>query len=174
MKYWESLICVMYGSKSRNFPSEKKSKARQNGGIRVGELSIGQCDSLHIYVVCLFCVLLVVLSCKYSHLSLFSFNFSVRETHQIAEAQQEKNAKLREAFGISEFFVEGSSLDPNRRAKEAAAKAAAEAQKKYTLVRSPTESPSSSPSRASSISRDKDKDKEGERSKKRKKKARDR
>lgn len=43
---------------------------------------------------------------------------SVRETHQIAEAQQEKNAKLREAFGISEYFVEGSSFDPDRKAKE--------------------------------------------------------
>lgn len=48
---------------------------------------------------------------------LFSFielnivlTFSVRETHQLAEAQQEKNARLREAFGISSNFVEGSSL----------------------------------------------------------------
>ncbi|XP_067642682.1 serine/threonine-protein kinase fray2 isoform X1 [Eurosta solidaginis] len=43
---------------------------------------------------------------------------SVRETHQIAEAQQEKNAKLREAFNISEYFVEGSSFDSDRKAKE--------------------------------------------------------
>lgn len=49
--------------------------------------------------------------------------FSVRETQ--TEAQQEKNAKLREAFGISEYFVEGSSLDPSRHAKEAEARAAA-------------------------------------------------
>lgn len=69
---------------------------------------------------------------------------SVRETHQIAEAQQEKNAKLREAFGISEYFVEGSSLDPQRKAKEAAAKAAAEdntragAPERYELVRTPS------------------------------------
>jgi len=68
----------------------------------------------------------------------------VRETHQIAEAQQEKNAKLREAFGISEYFVEGSSLDPQRRAKEAAAKAAvavaaaAESAARYELVRTPS------------------------------------
>lgn len=81
--------------------------------------------------------------------------FSVRETHQIAEAQQQKNAKLREAFGISEFFVEGSSLDPQRHVKEAAARAAAEQNKaagnaaggatagsnKYTLVRTPSPSP---------------------------------
>ncbi|XP_067642683.1 SRRM2 protein homolog rsr-2 isoform X2 [Eurosta solidaginis] len=43
---------------------------------------------------------------------------AVRETHQIAEAQQEKNAKLREAFNISEYFVEGSSFDSDRKAKE--------------------------------------------------------
>merc|ERR1712008_245527 len=35
---------------------------------------------------------------------------NVRETHALAEAQQEKNQKLREAFGISEGFVEGSTL----------------------------------------------------------------
>lgn len=67
------------------------------------------------------------------------FFFSVRETHQIAEAQQEKNAKLREAFGISEFFVEGSSLDPERHAREAEARAAAS--KVYELVRTPSPAP---------------------------------
>nr|CAD7397141.1 unnamed protein product [Timema poppensis] len=66
---------------------------------------------------------------------------SVRETHQIAEAQQEKNAKLREAFGISEYFVEGSSLDPQRHVKEAQAKAAAEQNKNYMLVRTPSPTP---------------------------------
>lgn len=71
-------------------------------------------------------------------------SFSVRETHQIAEAQQEKNAKLREAFGISEFFVEGSSLDPERHAREAEARAAAAASKVYELVRTP--SPVATPS----------------------------
>lgn len=78
-------------------------------------------------------------------LSLFVNNgvyvFSVRETHQIAEAQQEKNAKLREAFGISEFFVEGSSLDPERHAREAEARAAAAASKVYELVRTPSPAP---------------------------------
>lgn len=47
------------------------------------------------------------------------------ETHQVAEAQQEKNAKLREAFGISKYFVDGSSFDPDREAKEQLAKSAA-------------------------------------------------
>lgn len=83
---------------------------------------------------------------------MFKFNFSVRETHQIAEAQQEKNSKLREAFGISDYFVDGSSFDTDRKAKEELAKSAALQQeldaqraniensksKKYALVRSPT------------------------------------
>lgn len=47
---------------------------------------------------------------------------NVTETHQVAEAQQEKNARLREAFGISEYFVDGSSFDPDRQAKEKVAK----------------------------------------------------
>lgn len=54
-----------------------------------------------------------------------SFTCSVRETHQIAEAQQQKNAKLREAFNISEYFVEGSSFDSDRKAKEDLAKTVA-------------------------------------------------
>lgn len=53
------------------------------------------------------------------------FCYSVTETHQVAEAQLEKNAKLREAFGISEYFVDGSSFDPDRQAKEQLAKSAA-------------------------------------------------
>lgn len=72
----------------------------------------------------------------------------------MAEAQQEKNARLREAFGISEYFVEGTSFDPERKAKEDLAKSIAlqqelEAQKemdrvkqtvnkKYGLVRTPS------------------------------------
>lgn len=66
----------------------------------------------------------------------------------------EKNARLREAFGISEYFVEGTSFDPERKAKEDMAKSIAlqqelEAQKemdrikesvnkKYGLVRTPS------------------------------------
>lgn len=46
----------------------------------------------------------------------------MRETHEIAQAQQQKNAKLREAFGISDYFVEGTSFDPDRKAKEDLAK----------------------------------------------------
>ena len=58
-----------------------------------------------------------------------------KETHQIAEAAQEKNARLREAFGLGEYYVDGSAFDPDRKAKEEAAKALAMAQKKYRLVR---------------------------------------
>lgn len=50
----------------------------------------------------------------------------VRETHQIAQAQQEKNSRLREAFGIPEHFVDGSSFDQERQAaREEEAKAEA-------------------------------------------------
>jgi len=63
-------------------------------------------------------------------------------SHQMAEAQQEKNARLKDAFGISEHFVEGSSFDPNRRAKEEEARKEKEAQQKvYAPVRSPARVP---------------------------------
>ena len=61
--------------------------------------------------------------------------FRAKETHQIAEAAQEKNARLREAFGLGEYYVDGSAFDPDRKAKQEAAKALAMAQKKYRLVR---------------------------------------
>lgn len=99
----------------------------------------------------------------------------VRETHAVAEAQQEKNSRLKEAFGISEFFVEGSSLDPNRKAKEDLARAAAAEKQKATLEGLGTETgkkygwihtPSPSPERSNKKDR---KDK-----KKKKKRSRDR
>lgn len=77
--------------------------------------------------------------------------YSVRETHQVAAAQQEKNAMLRSAFGISDYFVEGSSFDSDRKAKEELARgqalqkeldaqraADAEKGKTYKLVRTPS------------------------------------
>lgn len=83
-------------------------------------------------------------------MSFFS-SFRLRETHEIAQAQQQKNAKLREAFGISDYFVEGTSFDPERKAREELAKSEAiqkELQadkdadrinrKKYALVRTPS------------------------------------
>ena len=60
-----------------------------------------------------------------------TYTFSVSGTHQVAEANQQKNDTLRAAFGLSEYYVDGSSLDPNRKAKEDEAKAVALAQKKY-------------------------------------------
>lgn len=82
---------------------------------------------------------------------MFLFVFSLRETHEIAQAQQQKNARLREAFGISDYFVEGTSFDPERKAREELAKSEAlqkEIQaekdtdkinrKKYALVRTPS------------------------------------
>ncbi|XP_052797464.1 uncharacterized protein LOC128229702 [Mya arenaria] len=55
-----------------------------------------------------------------------------KQTHQIAEATAENNARLKEAFGISDYYRDGSSFDPNRKTKEDATKALAMAQKKYT------------------------------------------
>lgn len=53
----------------------------------------------------------------------------------MAEANEKKNERLRAAFGISDSYVDGSSFDPNRRAKEAATAAVAkqqqEQQKQY-------------------------------------------
>ncbi|XP_071945165.1 uncharacterized protein [Antedon mediterranea] len=58
----------------------------------------------------------------------------IMETHQLAEAKEKQNAKLREAFGIGDNYVDGSSFDPDRRAKEAAAK---EKQKNYEILEEP-------------------------------------
>lgn len=57
--------------------------------------------------------------------------FRTKDTHQLAEANREKNANLRSAFGLSEFYVDGSSLDPNRKHKELEAKAKTMAEAKY-------------------------------------------
>ncbi|XP_021346348.1 serine/arginine repetitive matrix protein 2-like isoform X2 [Mizuhopecten yessoensis] len=67
---------------------------------------------------------------------LGSFDVYVaKESHQLAEATLQKNARLKEAFGISDQYVDGSSFDPDRKTKEEAAKALAMAQKKYSIVR---------------------------------------
>lgn len=86
-----------------------------------------------------------------NELTSFCLIYSLRETHEIAQAQQQKNARLREAFGISDYFVEGTSFDPERKAREDLAKSEAlqkEIQaekdtdkanrKKYALVRTPS------------------------------------
>ena len=61
-------------------------------------------------------------------------NYRAKESHQIAQATAEKNARIKEAFGIGENYVDGSSFDPNRKAKEDQTKAVAMAQKKYASV----------------------------------------
>ena len=72
---------------------------------------------------------------RLTHDSILIFSlYRAKETHQIAEATQEKNARLKEAFGLGEFYVDGSAFDPDRKAKEEAAKAFAMAQKKYRYV----------------------------------------
>jgi len=95
---------------------------------------------------------------------------TVRETHAVAEAQQQKNARLKEAFGISEFFVEGSSLDPDRKNKEEAARQAHNQQEEERRKRRHEwiSTPTPSPTHPSSEHKDK-KDK-----KKKKKRTRDR
>ncbi|KAK3587267.1 hypothetical protein CHS0354_034412 [Potamilus streckersoni] len=96
-----------------------------------------------------------------------------KETHQIAEATQEKNARLREAFGLSEHYVDGSAFDPNRKAKEEAAKAMAMAQKKYSIVKDSDSSPErslSSPPKRKKKSKSRDESSSPERKKKRSKK----
>lgn len=73
-----------------------------------------------------------------------------KESHQIAQATAEKNARLKEAFGIGDSYVDGSSFDPNRKSKEEQAKSVAMAQKKYAIVRdssSSERSPSPPPKR---------------------------
>lgn len=57
-----------------------------------------------------------------------------KATHQLAEANQARNEQLKAAFGLSEFYKEGSSMDPQRKTKEEAAKALALAQKKYSIL----------------------------------------
>lgn len=52
-----------------------------------------------------------------------------QETHQIAELQQDKNARLRDAFGISADYVDGSAMEKSKKAAETKA-AAAESQDK--------------------------------------------
>lgn len=98
--------------------------------------------------------------------------YSVRETHQIAAAKHEKNAMLRSAFGISEYFVEGSSFDADRKAKEELTKSAAlqkeldaqrttsdEKSKRYRLLRTPSPERSTKTDKSAKDHKKNDKDK---------------
>eukprot|EP00093_Oithona_nana_P009311 09311.XXX_136085_136639_1 [CDS] Oithona nana genome sequencing. len=44
----------------------------------------------------------------------------IKDSHQLAQAQKEKNEKLKAAFGLAGTFVDGSSFERNRAAKEKA------------------------------------------------------
>jgi serine/arginine repetitive matrix protein 2 len=65
---------------------------------------------------------------------------TAKASHQLAEASQARNENLRQAFGISEFFKDGSSFDPERKAKELAAKNLSIATKKYSLIEDESDS----------------------------------
>ena len=45
-------------------------------------------------------------------------DFRATETHALAAANQQKNDRLREAFGISTDYVDGSSFHPERKERE--------------------------------------------------------
>merc|ERR1711934_701990 len=63
-----------------------------------------------------------------------------KDSHKMAQAQKEKNERLKAAFGIAPEFVEGSSFNENRQAIEEANRIEREArQKKYDLIESDDE-----------------------------------
>ena len=49
-----------------------------------------------------------------------------KDSHKMAQAQREKNERLKAAFGIAPEFVEGSSFNENRQAIEEANRFVAE------------------------------------------------
>lgn len=63
---------------------------------------------------------------------------AVTETHALAAANQQKNDRLREAFGIATDYVDGSSFHPERKEREKEKREQErlerEKQQKYTLV----------------------------------------
>merc|ERR1712087_58139 len=91
----------------------------------------------------------------------------VKDTHEVAQAQQEKNEALRVALGLSEYFVDGSSMDPTRQAKEDMAKAKAMASQNYAIVQEPEEKDDDSDSDSDEAEKKK-KEKKNKRRKKKK------
>ncbi|XP_054168007.1 SRRM2 protein homolog rsr-2-like [Oppia nitens] len=65
---------------------------------------------------------------------------NVKETHKLAEMNHKKNDNLKNALRINSNFIEGSSLDPTRKAKEALAREA-EKQKRYAIIPEPLDEP---------------------------------
>ena len=63
--------------------------------------------------------------------SITFFVFSATETHQLAEANVQKNIKMKEALGIKEDYKDGSSFDQElKAAQKASAQLAWEAKQK--------------------------------------------
>lgn len=55
--------------------------------------------------------------CDFIEPSVFGL-LSMTETHALAAANQQKNDRLRAAFGISSDYVDGSSFHADRKEKE--------------------------------------------------------
>lgn len=64
-------------------------------------------------------------------MSVYFYVDRAKESHQMAEANQAKNEAMRAALGLSSYFKDGSSFDPERKTKEEQARTLAIAQKKY-------------------------------------------
>merc|ERR1712083_556711 len=80
---------------------------------------------------------------------------AAKDSHQLAKAQQEKNAKLKAAFGLKDNFIDGSSFERNRLAQEKAdleIKSKEKKSKKKSRKRSKSTSSSESESESSSDS----------------------
>jgi hypothetical protein len=61
-------------------------------------------------------------------------DFSAKETHQLAQANDEKNRRLREAFGIGEFNQKDIAKRKNDEIKEVERRKAELANRQYTWV----------------------------------------
>ena len=72
-----------------------------------------------------------------------------KDSHQLAQAQKEKNAKLKAAFGLKENFIDGSSFERNRIAQE---KADLEIKEKKSSSKKRSRKPSTSSSSSDSES----------------------
>merc|ERR1711976_734710 len=103
----------------------------------------------------------------------------IKDSHQLAQAQKEKNDKLKAAFGLSGTFIDGSSFERNRAAKEKAEEVLASKKedkkpkkKKKKRARSSSSSSTSSSSSSSSSSEEDSSEsaKAGKKKKKKKKK----
>ena len=51
-------------------------------------------------------------------IELWSPSFRATETHALAAANQQKNDRLKAAFGIATDYVDGSSFHPERKERE--------------------------------------------------------